>query len=597
MRPVEHTVRPTYEDLYWEARYRAGLHVRAVERENILREKNRELAGELRRKDSTIATLHEKIEALEAKLVWFQRQLFGQKTEKAKAFQNRKNAGDQDPGAAENSGCVPETEIEKRKRGKQPGAEGHGRKLRSNLPAEEVVHDLPEDQRCCPICNLPRKPGPIEESEEVHWEVRLCRRIHKRKSYVRACSCKNVPRIVIAPPAPKLIAKGMFSCGFWTEVVLQKYLHAMPLNRIISMLEMKGLTVSAGTLCGGLQKIEPLLRPLYQRLVAHCRSARHWHMDETRWMVFAELEGKKGYRWWLWVVLSDEACVYILDPSRSAVVPKNFLGEDAEGHLSVDRYSAYKTLNESIKLAWCWAHVRRDFIDIGKSHKKLLRWSEQWVERIGELYQMNKQRVRNTPGCEQFMFFDSALREALEKMERKRDKELARPALHKAKKKALTSMRKHWKGLLVFADRPEIPMDNNPAERALRGGVLGRKNYYGSGSIQSGMLSVMLFSIIQTALRNNVNPERYLLNYFEACAHNNGQPPSNLQEFDPWNLPTERKTQWRMKQPRGDTADGISHPRKWNESGDSSPPVPRSIACNSPAGSVRNSNGAVPMAG
>jgi hypothetical protein len=100
-------------------------------------------------------------------------------------------------------------------------------------------------------------------------------------------------------------------------------------------------------------------------------------------------------------------------------------------------------------------------------------------------------------------------------------------------------------------------------------------------------------------LRNNVNPERYLLNYFEACAHNGGQPPSNLEEFDPWNLPTERKTQWRMKQPtpRGDTADGISHPMKWNESADSSPPPRRSIAPNSLAGSVRNSNGAVPMEG
>lgn len=322
-------------------------------------------------------------------------------------------------------------------------------------------------------------------------------------------------------------------------------------------------------------------------------------MDETRWMVFAELAEKKGYRWWLWVVLSDEACLYILDPSRSAAVPNNFLGEDAQGHLSVDRYSAYKALNASIELAWCWAHVRRDFIDIGKSRQKLLRWSEQWVEGIGELYHINKQRVLNACDSEQFLFFDNALREALEKMERRREKELARPTLHKAKRKALTSMRKHWEGLLVFVEHPEIPMDNNPAERALRSGVLGRKNYYGSGSIQSGMLSVMLFSIIQTALRNNVNPERYLLNYFEACAHSGGQAPPNLEEFDSWNLPTERKTQWRMKQstPRGDTADGISHPRKWNESGDSSPPVRRSIARNSLAGSARNSNGAAPTAG
>ncbi len=119
------------------------------------------------------------------------------------------------------------------------------------------------------------------------------------------------------------------------------------------------LFVSQGTLTGGLKRIAELVAPLYGRILERVRSAECWHMDETRWLVFAATQGKRSHRWWLWIIVTHDVCAYVLDPTRASQVPKNLLGEDAQGILNVDRYSAYKALDEKIQLSFCWAHVRR----------------------------------------------------------------------------------------------------------------------------------------------------------------------------------------------------------------------------------------------
>ena len=96
---------------------------------------------------------------------------------------------------------------------------------------------------------------------------------------------------------------------------------------------------------------------------------------------------------------------------------------------------------------------------------------------------------------------------------------------------------------MIFVDNPDVPMDNNEAERRLRMPVVGRKNYYGSGAVWSGTLSAMLFTIFQTVLINNINPKLFLQAYFEACAKNGGEAPDNIDEFLPWNLSNKNKAQ------------------------------------------------------
>ena len=114
------------------------------------------------------------------------------------------------------------------------------------------------------------------------------------------------------------------------------------------MLALNGLSVSGGKLTGGLARIGELIQPLYAKILGQSRSASRWKMDETRWSVFAEVNGKVGFRLWLWVVITHNTCAYLLVPSRSSDVPKNHLGEDAEGILNADRSSDYKALGQNI---------------------------------------------------------------------------------------------------------------------------------------------------------------------------------------------------------------------------------------------------------
>lgn len=521
---------------YWKAQ-----HGRAVEREQELRRENGELREILHRQEREIREQSKQIEAMKEKLIWLQRQVFGRRTEKTESRGGKKEEDDEgvvEPGKKPGAG--------QRKRGKQPGTKGNGRKRREELPREEITHELSQGDRCCPRCAKPYiESGGTEDSEEIDWEVRVVRLVHKRKRYKRTCGCDSLPLTVTAPRKPKLIPKGLFTVQFWVRILMEKYLFQRPLYRVRQVLELEGLSVSQGTLTGGLRRIGELLQPLYVRILEHSREAQHWHMDETRWMVFVEIDGKASHRWWLWVVVSEETCVFLLDKTRSSRVPQEHLGEEAEGILSVDRYSAYKSLGENIRLAFCWTHVRRDFIRIRDGSKKHRGWAEQWVERINAIYEQNNKRLELQSKAEAFAREDQALRDLLAEMAKIRDAELADETLNEKQHKALTSLRNHWEGLMIFVDHPEIPMDNNEAERRLRNPVVGRKNYYGSGSVWSGFLTAMLFTLLQTTLKNEVDPKAFLEAYFQACAENGGQAPKDLDDFLPWNLSDEKKDAWR----------------------------------------------------
>ncbi len=528
---------------YWRSR-----HADTVKREATLKEKVRQLEDLVRQQAAMIKEQNRQIEALKAKVTTLQQMVFGRKSEQTNDSSDKSRDADASKGRAESIGARAMPLSQKpRRRGKQPGTKGYGRKLRKNLPTEEIVHDLPEEKKRCPIC---RKwfdvfPG-TEDSEEIHWEVRLVRRIHKRKRYRPACDCQACPGIVSAPLPPKLIPKGMFSIGFWVRLLMEKFLFQRPLYRVCQALQLEGLFVSQGTLTGGLQRIQELLLPLYAGILERSRAANHWHMDETRWMVFEEIEGKTGHRWWLWVIVTSDTCAYVLDPSRSAEVPKTHLPADVKGIVSADRYSVYKSLGENIDVAYCWGHVRRDFIRVRDGYKKLRAWGESWIARINELFHKNSKRLEVLSDAEAFGARNTALGQALTSMEKARDQELAQTTLHPARRKVLQSLHNHWEGLMIFFDHPQIPMDNNEAERRLRNPVLGRKNYYGSGSVWSGALSAMLFTIFQTLLVNHIDPQKFLLAYFQACAEHGGRLPENPAAVLPWNLSDEQKTAWRF---------------------------------------------------
>lgn len=263
--------------------------------------------------------------------------------------------------------------------------------------------------------------------------------------------------------------------------------------------------------------------------------------------MFEQVEGKVGHGWQLWVFRSPSTVVFTLSPSRSAQVPEAHFGGDAAGILLSDRYCVYKKLArqwEGLELAFCWAHVRRDFFTLAKSWPELEGWAMSWVEGIGSLFHLNRRRLQVRTRPESFAVRDRELRGALAGMARLRDAQLQDPALHGACRKVLRSLERHWQGLSVFLDHPEVAMDNNACERALRGPVVGRKNYYGSGSRCSARLTAAVFSILQTLQLWRINPQRWLSSYLQCCAESGNRAPPQLAGFLPWEMSSAQRADW-----------------------------------------------------
>ena len=150
------------------------------------------------------AALQRRVAELEAQLRLRQQQLFGKKTEAAKA-----------PSAA-NPAPKP-----KKPRAQQPGRPGPKRRDHSHLPAVEEVVDLPAGDQLCSCCGLPFEPFPgTEDSEVLEVEVKAYRRLIRRRRYRPTCTCGEHPGIVTAPPAPKVIPKSTLGVSIWVEVLL-----------------------------------------------------------------------------------------------------------------------------------------------------------------------------------------------------------------------------------------------------------------------------------------------------------------------------------------------------------------------------------------
>ena len=215
------------------------------------------------------------------------------------------------------------------------------------------------------------------------------------------------------------------------------------------------------------------------------------------------------------------------------------LGEVACGIISCDRYSAYKKfarLHPTFLLAFCWAHQRRDFLELGNAHPLMLAWAMVWVDAIAQLYRLNDLRLAAPRGSARYTEHDVALRGALQDMDDQRARSLSEATLCEPALKVLRSMDKHWGGLTVFVDHPLVPMDNNIAERDHRTPVVGRKNFYGSGSLWSGQLAAAMYTVLMTVKLHKINPRTWLLAYLQACCDAGNRAPADIRAFLPWTM-------------------------------------------------------------
>lgn len=512
-----------------------------------------------------IGELEAQVTALSEKVATLARLAFGTSSEKATprpAAGTDTGAGGEAGAGVDGGGSAGSGEqSSRRRRGQQPGSPGHGRRDYSHLPTDEEIHDVPECERVCPHCGADYLPFAEDSCEQIDWQVRLTRTVHRRPAYRRGCRCP-VPKVLQAPPVGKAIAKGRFTTGFLARLLVEKFVLGRPAHRIAAALANEGLPVSEGTLAGVFAALSPLLAPLADQIGARNATAGHLHADETRWQVFAQVEGKDSHRWWLWVFLGPDTTVFTIARSRSLAVIRDHLGLQADDTqlpggrqllLSSDFYAVYQSLGalDGVDNLWCWSHMRRYFVRAGDAHPDLRCWVDGWLERIGALYTARTAMAAAEQGSADHRYAAAQFSAALNGIDVDRRAQAAAPGLHPAAAKVLATLDREWAGLVRHREFPEAPLDNNASERALRRPVVGRKNFYGSGSVVSAELAGATWTITATAERAGCNPLTYLTAYLDACAAAGSTAPTGdaLSRFCPWAASTDDLTAWRQPGP------------------------------------------------
>ena len=438
-----------------------------------------------------------------------------------------------------------------RKRGQQCGAPGHGRTQRPELEERTEERNPPPDACVCARCGQPYAPNGAEESSLIEIEVQAHKRVIRRPRWRRTCNCASSPMEVSAPPVPRLFATTPYGTSFWARFLFEHCACFRPVHRVAAWMSGQGLAVSPGTLADSLKRFVALFEPLAEAILAHQNKAALRHADETSWRV-QELRGQdRSSRAWLWTSVNDDAVYFHIDPARSAEAAHKLFAEALLYTVIVcDRYSAYKRLARLlgglVTLAFCWVHQRRDFIECAAGQVGLTQWCRGWTERIASIYRLNDARLEHyDPGIEpQTPAFDAAqgaLNEALDALFAHAERELAALPDKAREGKALRSLVNHREGLSVFIDRPQVPLDNNLAERVLRGPAIGRRLSFGSDSENGARFTALMYSVVGTLSMNDIDVLRWLQAWLAACAANGQRPPHDLSSWLPWSMSEERR--------------------------------------------------------
>lgn len=398
-------------------------------------------------------------------------------------------------------------EAQKKKRKERP-QRGHGPREQSALPVVEVLGELSALEAVCPVCGGQAEPmgDQFEQSEDIHVIERqyVKRRIRRRKYRCRCNAC-----VITAPGPLRVLAGGRYSPEFMLQVAADKWLDHVPLERQVRIMARHGLEVSSQTLFDQAQALAELLRPIYTELGQRVLQAPVLHADETRW---PRLDARESSPWTVWTRTTPEIAHYAILPSKSRKAADT-LFKGYRGTIVVDGYQVYESLardGPDLVLANCWAHVRRKFAEIRENFPSACTCV---LKKIRCLYDIEEQVEGPFPGDAEVQRQRAALR--AEHSQALIDEiwgwacttvGLPRSELGKA----VRYMIKRKKALTRFLKDPRIPLDNNAAERSLRGPVVGRKVHYGSKSKRGTEVAAIFYTLFETAKLCGVEPVGYL---------------------------------------------------------------------------------------
>jgi transposase len=489
----------------------------------------------LEEKDNVISIQSNRIRILEEHIKSLTHKHFGSSSEKFDAIQPDLFAEAEDNSSQESlteeESATDTITVESHQRKKQRTS------IPADLPRTEIIYDLPESEKICPHDGTALKCIGHESHEKLDIIPAQARVLHhKRLTYACTC-CEGYLRTADKPAQP--IEKSIASPGLLATIATQKYVDGLPLYRQTEIFKRIGLEMDRSTLASWMVKCGQLVQPLINLIHERMLEQSLLHMDETRVQVLNEPGKNAQAQSFMWVLRSTvPTCAAVLfhyEPSRAGRVANDLL-EGFGGALMVDGFPSYNSVCEknTITRLGCWAHARRKFIDAQKAQPKgKTGKADQALTYIQQLYRIEfeiKEKTRE----EKFNARQQQTKPTIDKLKSWLDDSVARALPKSLTGKALYYLHEQWPRLIRYIDSGDYPIDNNPAENAIRPFVIGRKAWLFSASQQGADSSANLYSLIETAKANGIEPHAYLNKIFTELP--NAKTLQDIEALLPWNI-------------------------------------------------------------
>jgi transposase len=420
-----------------------------------------------------------------------------------------------------------------------PSAKRGRKALPTGLPRTDIVHDLPVEQRYCNEGHALVVIGEevSEQLDIIPAKIQVLR--HIRKKY--ACPCCGAG-VKTAPVPPQPIPKSNASAGLLAYIVTAKFLDALPLYRQSKQFQRIGVYLPRATLASWMIRCGGLVQALCNLMQEQLNRYPIQQMDETTVQVLKE-DGKAATSLsYMWVQRGgppeQPVIRFSYSPSRSQEVADQLL-LDFQGILQTDGYAGYLTpcAKNGLRHAGCWAHVRRKFDEALKAQDpkataKAGKASEALVT-IQALYRIEK-AIKDLPVADKLQIRQQKAVPILNAMKDWLDTSLTRVPPSTLTGKALTYLSNQWPTLTVYCEDGHLDIDNNAIERAIRPFVIGRNNWMFSDTVKGVNASANLYSLVETAKLNGLEPYRYLHHVFNELPK--AQTLEDIEQLLPWNV-------------------------------------------------------------
>lgn len=413
----------------------------------------------------------------------------------------------------------------------RPTPQGHGRQhLPKSLSRRRVVYDLSEAQRQCPECHGGLRHIGEEVSERLEYvpaSLEVIEEACQKYACPKGCAVVTAEK----PAAP--IEKGLAGPGLLAHVAVSKYGDHLPLHRQEAMLARHGVELSRKTMCDWMRQCAELVNPLYELMKQRALSSKVVQTDDTPVPVLdPELPRTRTGRIWTYVGDADHPyIVYDYTPNRSRDGPDEFL-KDFHGYLQADAYSGYdeiyKDPERGVTEVACMAHARRKYFEAQSSD--IMR-SMVVLAYIHLLYDVEREaREGQLDAGGRLALRQARSRPLLEDLKAYLERERAQVLPKSPIAQAMAYTLSNWDALVRYTGDGDLEIDNNGAERSLRGVAVGRRNWTFFGSDGGGHTAAVLSSLIATAKRHHIDPFAYLRDVFARIAEHSQKL---LEEFLP----------------------------------------------------------------